>query len=338
MSPPSQHARMGPTALVLGLALLLAAVAGFQARRWRPSPVELGSHSPSRPAASTLPPAPASTRPTSASSTAEIDPNLPLYGGDTRRLAAQAIDDTARSRLNQALLALARRFLGRPTSAWRLEPRHAERLRLDLEQFDQLRFVEQLLALVNSRQVTSRTEAVDRFSDHVRQLRYQDGQVAPCRRHHDLSRWAQAAERRGYLVNLTPFLPGASRQRPLSLRSSPGGAAAPMPPAERRPCLPSLDQSLAVDQAYVPLKGLAQVLPALRSGDLYVLLTQRPGLEGGQVGLVEVIGHQINGLHAATAPEVRRSLDLARYASSLDGVIGLAFYRPVPNPDGQPDR
>ena len=37
-------------------------------------------------------------------------------------------------------------------------------------------------------------------------------------------------------------------------------------------------------------------------------------------------------------PSSRRSLDLARYASSLDGVIGLAFYRPVPNPDGQPDR
>ena len=338
MSPPSQHARMGPTALVLGLALLLAAVAGFQARRWRTSPVELGPHSRSRPAASTLPPAPAPTRPTNAGSAAEIDPNLPLYSGNTRRLAAQAIDDTARSRLHQALLALAHRCLGRPARAWRLEPRHAERLRLDLEQFDQLQFVEQLLALVNSRQVTTRTEAVDRFSDHVRQLRYQDGQVASCRRHHNLSRWAQAAERQGYLVNLTPFLPGASRQRPLSFRSSPGGTAAPMQPADQRPCLPSLDQSLAVEQAYVPLKGLAQVLPALRSGDIYVLVTQRPGLEGGQVGLVEVMGHQINGLHAATAPEVRRSLDLARYASSLDGVIGLVFYRPVPNPDGQPDR
>lgn len=328
MSPPSQHAPLRPTALVLGLALMLAGVAGFQARHWRTSPVELGPHSRSRPTASAA----------SASSAAGIDPNLPLYSGDTRRLAAQAIDDTARSRLNQALLALARRFLGRPTSALPLNPSRSERLLLDLEHFDQLRFVEQLLALVNSRQVTTRTEAVDRFSDHVRQLRYQDGQVAFCRRHHDLSRWAQAAERQGYLVNLTPFLPGASRRRPLSFRSSHGGADAAMQTADQRPCSPTLDKTLALEQAYVPLKGLAQVLPALRSGDIYVLVSQRPGLDRGQVGLVEVMGHQINGIHAATAPEVRRSLDLARDASNIDGVIGLAFYRPVPNPDGQPDR
>ncbi len=330
------------TTLVLRVALLSAAVAGIQAVRWLTSPVDLGPRSRSKPAA-TAAPSPRPTTPTpppgSSSSAERIDPNLPLYRGETRRLAAQAIDDTARAPMNQALLALARRSLGLPYSAFPLDHQAPERLLLDLQHVDELRFVENLLALVNSRQVTTRTEAVDRFSDHVRQLRYSGALVSSCRRHHDFSLWAQAAQQQGYLVNLTPFLPGASsRQRRLNVISSPAATDAASQQVDRRDCITSQEKTLAVNQAYVPLKGLSEVLPSLRSGDVFVLVSQQPDRDGSDGGLVEVNGNQISAIHAAAGSGVMRSLDLARYARESHGVIGLAFYRPVPNPDGRPQR
>ncbi|MFZ0408161.1 MAG: N-acetylmuramoyl-L-alanine amidase-like domain-containing protein [Cyanobium sp.] len=327
--------------VVQGVSLLVVAVAGSLAVHWLASPVNQGHRSRPRASASepgsTTPRSPASAGPNAAQAEA-IDPSLPVYIGPTRRLVAQAIDDTAASAMNQALIGLARRFLGKPRSAFSLDQRPAERLLLDLDPVDQLRFVEQLVALVNSRQVATRTEAVDRFSDHVRQLRYEGGEVAYCRRHHDFSRWAQAAERRGYLVNLTPFLPGASsRRRRLTFLSSLPELHRPMRSAAHRSCITTLEKTLAVDQAYVPLAGLSAVLPSLRNGDLYALVTQRPGLDISDVGVVEVKDQQINAIHVAGSA-VKRTPDLVHFAQRSAGVLGVSFHRPIPNPDGRADR
>ena len=332
---------------MLGLSLLLVAVAGTLAVRWLLSPVDLGPRS--RPRATGSAPRAAEPRPAALRPPAPrgqgsgrlpaIDPSLPLYIGPTRRLAAQAIDDTAGSTLNQALIGLARRSLGRPSSTDPLDQQPTERLRLDLVHVDGLRFLEQLLALVNSRQVKTRTEAVDRFSDHVRQLRYEGGEVAYCRRHHYFSRWAQAAERQGYLVNLTPFLPGAQqRRRPLTILSSHPERHRPMRQPANRICITALEKTLAVDQAYVPLAGLSAVLPSLRSGDIVAFVTRRPGLDVSDTGVVDVTGRQINAIHTTAAPGVIRSQELTRRSREIDGVIGLAFYRPIPNSDGQANR
>ena len=342
MSRPPQHARMRRTTLVLWLSLVVAAGAAFLAVRWVTSPLDLGSRShpggrlPLRPAA---PPSAAAPARQAGGGRTPIDPNLPLFIGGTRRLAAQAIDDTAAAPMNQALIALARRFQGTPYRALPMDQQTPERLLLDLEHVDQLRFVEQLLALVNSRQVKTRTEAADRFSDHVRDLRYHKGQVSYCGRHHYVSLWAQAAERQGYLVNLTPVLPGAtSRRRSLTFLSSHPGAYPAMQLPANRTCITTLERTLAVDQSYVPLRSLAPVLPSLRSGDVFALVSQRPGLDVSDIGLVEVNGNQINALLAAAGSGVELKTDLARWAGGRDGVIGVAFYRPVPNSDGRPDR
>lgn len=221
-----------------------------------------------------------------APASARRDPNLAQFVGDTRRIAARAIDDTAAARLDHALVALGRRFLGTPDQPPTTAPA-SERLQLDLSAYDDLRFVEQLLALVNSRRVRTKTEGVDRFSDHVRQLRYAGGRVEACRRLEHRSLWAAAAARRGYLVDLTPFLPGARLQ---SVRLA--GLMHPQDP--RRPADRALStcplppgSPAQVSLASVPLDRLAAVLPSLRSGDLFVLVQRRPERHPGRIGLIE---------------------------------------------------
>ena len=326
--------------LLLSLLLLLVPVAGLTAVGW------WGSGSPwaerpgyPRPSASggTLPAS--GERVSTAADAAEgvVDPNLPITIGETRRIAARAIDDTASAPTHQALINLARRFLGKPYNAFSLDRLRSERLLLDLTRFDCFLFVEQLLALVNSRQVDTQTAGVDRFSDHVRQLRYDGGEVAYCRRHHYFTRWADAAEKQGYLVNLNPFLPGSrSRNRPLTFLSQHVEAYEPMKLAANRACITALEKDLTVTQGYVPLTALTRLLPSLRSGDIFALVTAVPGLDVTHVGLVEVEGGQVGAIHAAPGEGVMRSDDLTRYAWGVADVIGVAFYRPIPNPEGKP--
>lgn len=298
----------------LALALLLPRLAA-------PSRSQSGASHPVSPQRTGVPPA--------------VDANLPLYVGDSRRRAAGAIDAIARSELDAALLALGQRFLGSPP---RRQPPGAaprERLVLDLTAFDGLSFVEQLLALANSRRVRTRTEAADRFSDHVRQLRYGSGRVDACARLRQASLWAVAAQRRGYLVDLTPHLPGARRSRIslLALLQDPAAA----PPADLG-CRWPQGASATLPLAELPLQAVPAVLPSLRSGDLVVLRGPSSDRVPDGLGLVEIRQGRLGALLLLPGRGVVRVGDLLALARGRSGISGMAFLRPLPNQDGRPDR
>ncbi|MCP9860869.1 MULTISPECIES: N-acetylmuramoyl-L-alanine amidase-like domain-containing protein [unclassified Cyanobium] len=256
----------------------------------------------------------------------------PRFVANTKKEAAEAIDATAWAPMNQALVQLARRYLGLPFKGFSLDGGPKEQLLLDLTQFDCFLFVEQLLALSNSRKVDTKTEGVERFGEHVRRLRYVDGKVDYCRRQHYFSRWAEAAERNGYLVNLTPFLPGASsRTVPLNFMSNHISSYKPMQLARNKQCITELEKDLVLNQAYIPLAALSGVLPSLRSGDIFALVTKVPGLDVTHVGFLEKRDGMLDAIHAADGAGVIRSGNFGTYAGKVQEVIGMAIYRPRPN-------
>lgn len=321
----------GVLALALGLAIGMAQLSE-PTRPRRRIPMPAGALPPPvRSPAPALPVRPAAAAP-------GVDPNLPVYVGASRRLAAGAIDAIAADDLDAALVDLAGRFLGRPAQAIPAGSLPRERLVLDLGAFDQLSFVEQLLALANSRRVRTRTEAADRFSDHVRQLRYGNGRVEPCARLRQASLWALAAQRRGYLVDLTPHLPGA-RQRQVAAQAlladpSVGGPAAA---AASRACrwsaaLPPLTL------AELPLAALPAAQASLRSGDLVVLRGPATDGEADRIGLVDRRNGQLGVLLVLPGRGVVRVPDLLALARSRPGVSGVALLRPIPNQNGRPER
>ncbi|MDM7953849.1 MAG: DUF1460 domain-containing protein [Cyanobium sp. CZS 25K] len=256
----------------------------------------------------------------------------PKFVGETRVLAMEAIDATAWAPMNQALVQLARRFLDYPFKGFSLDGGPKEQLQLDLTNFDCFLFVEQLLALSNSRKVDTLDEGMERFTQHVRRLRYVNGEVDYCRRQHYFSRWAEAAERNGYVVNLTPFLPGASKRTvALNFMSNNAGSYKPMQLARNKQCITELEKDLVVNQAYIPLAALPGVLPSLRNGDIFALVTKVPGLDVTHVGFLETRDGVVNAIHAAEGAGVIRSKDFAAYAGEVPDVIGVAIYRPRPN-------
>jgi hypothetical protein len=311
--------------LAMGLAACLAACGGAPRATER------------QPAASPSSPPQAAASLTSATATAATAPEDPEFVGDTRSIAIRAVDDTVGQPIGQALVGLASRYLGAPYQAFSLDKGPGERLRLDLTGFDGLRLVEQLLGLVNSRAVSTQGEAVDQFVDHVRRLRYDGGKVDYCHRHHYFSRWAEAAERAGYLVNITPYLPGAAtRSLKLNWMSTHPEAYGPMRDPANRACITAQDQGLSVQQSYLPLAQLPAALPSLRDGDLFALVTRLKGLDVTHVGLVRVEGDRVAAIHAAPGRGVMLSEDLASYAAGVPDVSGLMVLRPMPNPDGKP--
>ena len=310
--------------IVAGLAFSLLLQAGCRSAN------SLASRAIDTPSTATLAPPAAPTAPAAAPAAPATLP--PLLVGNTAEVAADAVDATAKGPRGRSLVGLARRFLGRPYQAFSLDQGPGERLRLDLTHFDCFLFVEQLLALVNSHRVSTRTAAVEDFSRHVQKLRYEDGQVDYCHRHHYFSRWAAAAERQGYVVNLTPFLPGAvSRSRRLNFMSTHAASYAPLKQPRNLACIQALEKDLLVQQSYVPLAALPGVMPSLRGGDIFGLVTRVEGLDVTHVGLVD--GR--DAIHAAPGRGVIRSRDLVRYAAGVQEVIGVMVLRPIPNPDGQ---
>lgn len=305
---------MRPNTLALGLVLLLGAPAlGYATAGWlRRAPTP-----PPRIAATGKPPA-------------ATDPR-PVFVGASEAVIAAAIDDTAHLPLHRALQRLAVQWLGRGYNAFSLDRGPREELRIDLTRFDYGLFVEQLLAVVHSRNGTEATTAQQRVAGHVRRLRYLDGQVSFCTRHHYFSPWAEAAERQGYLVNLTPHLPGArSRRRSLHFVSRHSQSYEPLRDPVQRRCIEERERNLSVQQSWLPIAAMAEARATLRSGDLYALVSDSDGVDSSDAGVIDQVGERIAVIHAAPGEGVRRSSDLAAHAASVPQVIGVAFYRPVP--------
>ncbi|MFM7314045.1 MAG: hypothetical protein ACKO0M_12915 [Cyanobium sp.] len=315
-------------------ATLLIPLGAWLALRWSTGPV-LPIRSPSTaPAKDGAAAAPRSPIRRPAPPGSAVDPNLPLYRGDTRRIAAQAIDDTAAAPFDEALVALGLRFQGTPWRRPRSGPMDYERLEIDLTTLDDLSYVEQLIALVNSRRVKTRTEAVDRTTDHVRWLRYGNGRVEPCQRLSRPGLWALAAQRRGYLVDLSRFLPGAKQGRVPTLPSPSAASGVTV----RRHCRRGPKTPAEVPMAFVPLAEVRGSLPSLRSGDVFVLVetAEKPG--HSRIGLVEIRAGKVGSMMAVPGRGVISDPDLLRLARETPATVGIAFLRPIPNEDGRAER
>ncbi|MFH1811213.1 MAG: N-acetylmuramoyl-L-alanine amidase-like domain-containing protein [Pseudomonadota bacterium] len=105
--------------------------------------------------------------------------------------------------MSERLQGLARALVGRPYVGHALVggPQQAERLVADLEGFDCVTFVENVLALAHA-------QDLDCYLRELQAWRYQDGQVQWLSRLHYFSDWFAAHQRRGAL-QLTTSGPGA---------------------------------------------------------------------------------------------------------------------------------
>jgi hypothetical protein len=248
----------------------------------------------------------------------------PEWVGDTRQQAEARLEMAHRHPIGQALVHLARGMLGRPYTAFSLDTLPNEQLRLNLTSFDCVLLIEQLLALIHSRTVND-------YPEQVALLRYEHGQPDYCERNHYFSLWARQAEHNGILKDLSPTLPGAAvRTRSLTFMSQHPNSYQPMRQEPLRRCIADKERSLSVRQVFVPISALSAASKQLQSGDIFALVTSVPGLDMTHTGILERTPTGLQAIHAVPEKGVVRSTDFVRYASRVEDVVGVSFYRPLP--------
>jgi hypothetical protein len=256
--------------------------------------------------------------------TASRAASIPEWIGDTRQQVQARLETAHRPPVGQALVQLARGMLGRPYSAFSLDTLPNEELRLNLTSFDCVLLVEQLLALIHSRTVND-------YPEQVASLRYENGRPNYCERNHYFSLWAHQAEKNGILKDLSPLLPGAAvRTTSLTFMSQHAASYEPMRLEQLRRCIHEKERTLTVRQAFVPISALAAASAQLQSGDIFALVTSVAGLDVTHTGILERTPIGLQAIHAVPKKGVVRSTEFVRYASGVEDVVGVSFYRPLP--------
>jgi|688.fasta_scaffold309582_2 hypothetical protein len=247
----------------------------------------------------------------------------PLFIGSSRDIAIRAMTSTVNLPAYVAIPQIAQAFFRRPYNAFSLDNTRQEELRIDLTSFDCFLFVEQLIALVNSHDISG-------FVKTVRDLRYEEGRVNYCSRYHYFTHWADNAISKGLMLNLAGSLPQAvNRSIRLDYMSSHGSAYAPMRLKSNSDCIVKKESSLVANQAFVPIDSLLAVENQIRSGDVFALVTGVQGLDVTHVGFLLKEPKRLSAIHAAPGRGVMISPDFVSYASSVPEVIGVAIYRPL---------
>ena len=247
--------------------------------------------------------------------------------GDSQKIASLVLSNKrflseSTSSTQNLITSLSRFFLGKPYTAFSLDKNSSEVLVLNLMSFDCFLFVEQVLSLSHSR-------SVDQFVGFVKNLRYENGQVSYCRRHHYFTSWAQSAITDHWITDLASSLPGhTERKIRLNYMTSHFSSYTPLKNLDNLKCLVAKEKSLVVNQTFIPLASINKIQNLLRGGDIFGLVTRVKGLDVTHVGFIEVNSKSIDILHAVPNSGVIRSKNLLRYVKSVPDVIGISLYRP----------
>ncbi|WP_186501437.1 N-acetylmuramoyl-L-alanine amidase-like domain-containing protein [Synechococcus sp. A15-60] len=251
----------------------------------------------------------------------QIGSNIEVIG-DTRNRFATRRSLIAGLSVNQAMARLAESFVGSPYLAMSLDVDGAEKLRLDLTQFDCMLFVEQLLALAWS-------QSFDQFSARTQSLRYRDGDVSYCNRWHYFQDWVDSAVKQGMLEADFALEGEVSRSLSLNFMSSNRALYPKLRSNVLFDCINALENSHRVQQRFIPLSAIESVLPSLQSGDLFAIATRVEGLDVSHTGVLVRSGSRMDAIHAAPGEGVMRSPGVARYLRSVPDAIGVVIVRPA---------
>lgn len=233
----------------------------------------------------------------------------------TIRRAATARLDTLP--LGQAIVTLGRWFEGAVYQPGTLEVPGPERLVINLQAFDCVTYVEQVLALTRFARhdgvaaLADTARARRRFEGYLAELRYRGGRPAGyASRLHYFSEWLAVQAKSGRVTLLDSAIGAVPDTRPLGFMTAHASSYRQLAvPAVRRQ-IRAVEQRLSATPArpYVPKSDLPRVEPLLQDGDVLAMTSALDGLDIAHVGFAVVV----NGRpHLLNAPLVGKSVELS---------------------------
>lgn len=176
-----------------------------------------------------------------------------------------------------------------------------EELRVYLNAFDCVTFIETALALALAR-------TIDEFIDAIRRIRYEDGEIDWFRRNHYMVDWASNNERCGFVKNLTSG-----------------------PYAVEKICTLILIAGLRAQTTtfrYFPTQSRAEVAGLIEAGDLIFFVSTKNTLDVFHTGLL--VGRERRWLlrHATRTAGAVIEQDLVEFMSQNE-MAGFILLRPL---------
>lgn len=194
-------------------------------------------------------------------------------------------------------------FLGRPYVEGSLGggPDLPEELRVSLEAFDCVTYIETVLAL-------AQTQTTDEFVDTVRRIRYKDGRIDWFHRNHYMVDWARNNEECGYVASVT--VGPATVEKTCTLDVIAG--------------LPAKTTTFR----YFPKQSRAEVAELVETGDLIFFVSTSKTLDVFHTGLL--VKHEGNLLlrHATRTADAVIEQNLSEFMSN-NKMAGFILLEPL---------
>ncbi len=241
-------------------------------------------------------------------------------------LQAHAADTTGRP------AAIAREFLGCAYAGGTLEA-DTEELRFNTDKFDCTTLVETVLAL--SITCKEGEDSCQAFRNILQSIRYRSGIVdGYCSRLHYIYDWALENEARGYIIDVTPMIPGAvSHTMTLDYMTTHRSSYPALADESVTECVRNVEQQLSPATFMIVPKrkaGLPEVIDALNDGDIVAFTTSVKGLDVSHIGFVIKESDGITRLLHASSGAGKVIIDpkpLALYVKSRPSITGIRVFR-----------
>ena len=233
-------------------------------------------------------------------------------------------------------------FVGDPYVPGTLDPPGAERMVVNLHEFDCVTFVENVLALAHFTQETPTDVlahpggAMRAYQDMLERIRYRNGRLDgyPSRLHY-FTEWLSDNGSRGHLRLITQDLGGIVDAEPISFMSQHRASYQQLADDANYAAIGTMEERLNTTSRYfIPEGKVAEISSRIQDGDVLAMASTVKGLDVAHTGIAI---WKNGGLHLMNAPLVGKSVEISEktLADRLVGIgsqDGLMVGRPLEKP------
>jgi hypothetical protein len=203
--------------------------------------------------------------------------------------------------LGQLMVEIGKFFLRKPYVVGTLETKGAERLVINLREFDCFTFVENVIAL--ARYVESRQESLEGFRRLLRKIRYRNGQLQGyASRLHYFSDWIYDNQKKGIVRNVTAEIGSRSFKKAINFMTTHPDLYPLMKNEANLRRMKSVERTISRRLLYyIPKKFVRTLEDEIHDGDIIAITTNTEGLDVQHVGFAVRVKNRIHLLHASSA-------------------------------------
>jgi Protein of unknown function (DUF1460) len=175
-----------------------------------------------------------------------------------------------------------------------------EVLVINLKFFDCVTFVENMVALAQTRAKNSKN--FDIYKKNVQNIRYRNGVIDYAARLHYFSDWIYENEKRGVVKNITKQLGGILLEKNINYMTSKkdtlyGNLADNTTFAAMQEIESNISKR---EKWYIPKENVQAIENQLKDGDIIGITNRLDGMDMAHVGMVIHVGGQVKMLHASS--------------------------------------